>query len=80
MATEQELYQVIGRAVVDKEFRAWLAADPVAAAAEVGVVLTPEEAAVLKSETGQGVAQVLEERLPKMGHIWCIGAPAGLCQ
>ena len=52
MATEQELYQVIGRAVVDSAFRARLAADPVAAAAEVGVALTPAEAAGLKSEDG----------------------------
>ena len=66
MATEQELYQVIGRAVVDSAFRARLAADPVAAAAEVGVALTPAEAAGLKSEDGQGVAQVLDERLPKV--------------
>ena len=65
MAREQELHRVIGRAVVDKEFRTRLAADPVVAAAEVGVVLTAEEAAGLRSEDGQGVAQVLEERLPK---------------
>ena len=65
MTTEQRLHQVIGRAVVDKEFRARLAADPVAAAAEVGVALTAEEAAGLRSEDGHGVAQVLEDRLPK---------------
>ena len=69
MATEQELYQVIGRAVVDPGFRARLAADPVAAAAEVGVTLTAAEAAGLKAEDGQGVAQVLAERLPKADII-----------
>ena len=65
MATEQELHGLIGRAVVDKAFRARLAADPVAAAAEAGVALTAEEAAGLRSDGGQGIAQVLEERLPK---------------
>ena len=67
MATEQELYEVIGRAVVDPAFRARLAADPVAAAAEAGVALTAEEAAGLTSEGGQGIAQVLADRLPKAG-------------
>ena len=70
MATEQELHQLVGRAVVDKAFRARLAADPVAAAAEAGVTLTAEEAAGLRSEDGQGVAQVLEERLPKVRGLW----------
>ena len=65
MTTEQELHGLIGRAVVDKEFRARLAADPVVAAAEVGVALTAAEAAGLKAEDGHGVAQVLAERLPK---------------
>jgi hypothetical protein len=65
MATQEEMYALIGRAVADAEFRAKLAADPEAAAKEAGYVLTEEQLATLKSAEGQGLAAVLEERLPK---------------
>ena len=65
MATEEEMYALIGRAVADPEFRGKLAADPEAAAGEAGYALTAEQVAALKSAEGQGLATVLEERLPK---------------
>jgi len=65
MATEEELYALIGRAVVDAEFRKKLIADPEGAAKEAGYTLTEEQLAALKSTEGKGLAAVLEERLPK---------------
>jgi hypothetical protein len=65
MATEEEMYALIGRAVADPEFRSKLAADPEAAAKEAGYTLTEEQLAALKSEEAGGLATVLEERLPK---------------
>jgi|OpeIllAssembly_1097287.scaffolds.fasta_scaffold1360264_2 hypothetical protein len=65
MATEDEMYALIGRAVADAEFRAKLAADPKGAAEEAGITLTDEQLAALKSEEAGGLATVLDERLPK---------------
>jgi hypothetical protein len=69
MATEQEMYALIGRAVADPEFRSKFAADPEGAAKEVGYTLTEEQLAALKSREAGGLATVLEERLPKSGMI-----------
>ncbi len=65
MATEKEMYELIGRAVVDHEFRAQLMADPEQAAKEAGYTLTSEQLAALKSTDGKGLAAILNERLPK---------------
>jgi hypothetical protein len=65
MATEEEMYALIGRAVVDAEFRKKLMEDPEAAAKEAGYTVTAEQVATLKSAEGQGLATVLEDRLPK---------------
>jgi hypothetical protein len=67
MATEKEMYELIGRAVVDAAFRQQLLADPVAAAQGAGYTLTQEQLAALNSAEGKGLAAVLEERLPKTG-------------
>ena len=69
MATEEEMYALIGRAVADPEFRSKLAADPEGATKEVGYTLTEEQLATLKSREAGGLATVLEERLPKSGMI-----------
>lgn len=65
MATQEEMYALVGRAVMDAEFRQKLLADPEAAAQEAGYTLTEEQLAALKAAEGQGLAAVLEERLPK---------------
>ena len=65
MATEKEMYELIGRAVVDAEFRKKLLADTEKAAKEAGYTLTAEQVAALKSVEGKGLAAVLEDRLPK---------------
>jgi len=65
MATEKEMYELIGRAVVDAEFRKKLLENAEQAAKEAGYTLTAEQLAALKSVEGKGLAAVLEERLPK---------------
>ena len=65
MATDKELHELIGKAVVDEDFRRRMMADPEGAAKEAGIELTPEQAEALKTVDGQGLAEVLEERLPK---------------
>ena len=65
MATEKEMYELIGRAVADPEFRKKLTADPEEAAKEAGYTLTDEQLAALESEDAKGIATVLEERFPK---------------
>ncbi len=69
MATEKEMHELVGRAVVDHEFRAKLMADPEQAAKEAGYTLTAEQLAALKSADGKALAQVLDEKLPK-GPYW----------
>ncbi len=65
MATENELHELAGCAVVDAEFRAKLMADPEQAAKEAGYTLTAEQLAALKSPDLQGLARTLNERMPK---------------
>jgi hypothetical protein len=65
MATEKEMYELIGRAVADAEFRQKMMADPEEAAKEAGYTLTTEQLTALKSAAGKGLAAVLDERLPK---------------
>jgi hypothetical protein len=68
MATEKEMYELLGRALTDADFRAALADDPVKAAAGLGIDLTEEQAAALKStELSQGI-EGLDERLSKGDH------------
>jgi len=69
MATEKEMHELVGRAVMDVGFRKKLVADPKAAAKEAGITLTGEQLVVLKSAEGKGLAAVLEERLPKTTGI-----------
>jgi hypothetical protein len=70
MATDEQMYALIGRAVADPAFRAKLVADPQAAAQEAGYTLTEEQLAGLKSAEGKGLAAILEERLPKSVGIY----------
>ncbi len=65
MATEKEMYELVGRAVVDAAFRSKLMADPEQAAKEAGYTLTAEQLAAFKTAESKGMDAVLEERLPK---------------
>jgi hypothetical protein len=66
MATEKEMYELVGRAVTDTDFRALLAEDPAKAAAGLGIELTEEQAAGLKAADLQGGLESLDERDSKL--------------
>jgi hypothetical protein len=65
MATEKEMNELVGRAVLDVAFRKRLMEDPEQAAQELSFTLTAEQLAALKPADGKGLATVLDERLPK---------------
>ena len=67
MATEKEIHELVGRAVVDAEFRKKLMADPENTVKEAGYDLTDEQLKALKGMNGKGLASVLDENLPKFG-------------
>lgn len=65
MATDKQMYELLGRALADEDFRARLFDDPRQAAQEAGFDLTAEQLAALKASDLQSVADSLDERLTK---------------
>ncbi len=65
MATEKEFYELIGRAIADGEFRGQMKEDPQAAAASVGVELSPEQEEQLRRADLGTLATELEQRASK---------------
>ena len=65
MATEEELVELLGRALADEAFRARLFDDPQQAARDAGFSLTAEQLAALKALDVQTLAEALDERLIK---------------
>ena len=65
MASQEEIYQLLGKALAEPEFRSELAADPVKAAAGLGVTLSAEEVAGLQASDLSKMAEGLDERLSK---------------
>ena len=77
MASEKEMYEIIGRAVADKNFRMALMKDPKKATGELGYTLTEEQIAMLKeSELGK-ISEELNTRISKMGIGGCGGGGLG---
>ena len=65
MATEKEIHELIGRAVVDADFRASLVENPEQAVKEAGFDLTDEQLAALKRADFAGFSTDLDSRLNK---------------
>jgi hypothetical protein len=65
MATEKEMHEVIGRALVDPDFRASLKVNPETAVQEAGYELTREQLAALRQVELSSVAESLGERISK---------------
>jgi hypothetical protein len=65
VATEQEMQELLGRALADEAFRARLFDDPRQAARDAGCELTAEQLAALKAIDTQSIAEALDERLVK---------------
>ncbi|MBN1140093.1 MAG: hypothetical protein JXM73_26220 [Anaerolineae bacterium] len=69
MATEKEMYELLGRAVVDPEFRAALTADPARTVAVLGITLTEDQVAGLQASDLAAVTEGLDERLSKLSRM-----------
>ena len=65
MAKENEMLELLGRAVADEAFRARLLDDPRQGARDAGYDLTEEQLAALKTIDSQTLAEALDERLVK---------------
>jgi hypothetical protein len=65
MATEKEMYELLGRAMADNEFRAKLIADPAKTVKEAGYTLTAEQLDAVKKTDLKGLSEDLSERLSK---------------
>jgi hypothetical protein len=65
MATEKDLHELLGRAMVDEDFRKALGADPAAATATLGISLTEEQLAALKATDFSQMSGAVDERLSK---------------
>ena len=65
MADQKEMYELLGRMVVDEKLRQAIVEDPVKAAAGLGITLTEEQAAGLKTVDLGEALEGLDERLSK---------------
>jgi len=68
MATEKEMYELIGRMVADPAFRASLVEDPGKAVKDAGYELTEEQMAALTERDLKALSADLDERLSKEAH------------
>lgn len=82
MASEKEMYEIIGRAVADKTFREQLISNPENAVSALGYSLTTEQITSLKESGLSDINEELTSRISKMG-ILCGAAgsaiPGGPC-
>lgn len=65
MATEKEMYELLGRALADADFRTALLEDAEKAAAGLGITLTEDQQAGLKASDLTLATEALDERLSK---------------
>ena len=65
MATEKEMFELLGRALTDSQLRAALVEDPVKAAQGLGMDLTAEQVAGLKASDLGHALDSLDDRLSK---------------
>jgi hypothetical protein len=69
MATEKEMFELLGRALADGDLRASLLEDPLKATQALGLDLTEEQLAGLKASDLSLGAEGLDERLSKISRI-----------
>ena len=68
MATEKEMFELIGRMMADPAFRASLVENPEKAVKDAGFDLTDEQMANLKERDLKALNADLDERLSKEAH------------
>jgi hypothetical protein len=76
---EKKMYELIGRAIADPDFRAALIADPDKAIKEAGYELTDEEIASLREIDLKAGAEELGERLSKSSTPWSMLSKVRWC-
>ena len=69
MATEKEMYELLGRALTDPNLRSALLMDPLKTAQGLGMNLTEEQLAGLKALDLSPMPEGLDERLSKVVAI-----------
>ncbi len=67
MASQKEIYEILGTALAEPEFRQSLLQDPAKATAALGISLTEEQVAAFKEADLSHLSEGLDERLSK--HI-----------
>ncbi|MCC7354350.1 MAG: hypothetical protein IT330_11390 [Anaerolineae bacterium] len=74
MASQSDLEKLVGKALLDAAFRNWLFTDPVAAAASIGVALTPEQANAIKGlgpQVGNNIADYVNKPVGQLVlNLW----------
>jgi hypothetical protein len=70
MATEKEMYELLGRALADADLRTALSEDPVNTAQGLGIDLTEEQVAGLKAADLGVLAHGVDERLAKRFFVY----------
>ena len=73
MATEKQMYELIGRMVADPAFRTSLVEDPEKAVKDAGYELTEEQMAALTERDLKALSADLDERLSKETHWDFVG-------
>jgi hypothetical protein len=65
MATEKEMFELLGRTLIDANFRAALIANPAETAAGIGITLSEEQQTGLQTSDLAAAPETLDERLSK---------------
>ncbi len=65
MATEKEMGELLGKAMADADFRARLLEDPIRAAGDLGMNLTEDQIAGIRTSNLAHGPEGLDERLSK---------------
>lgn len=77
MATKQQLLQLVGKSVIDPDFRAKMDSDPAGTAKNEGVDLTDEQLKWLKSSPSQ--LKTFNERLKKGFEVSPLPLDCNIC-
>jgi hypothetical protein len=69
MASKQQIESIIGKAILDPEFRKVLMDSPEEAAKKLGIELSPEQTKAFKAHDFVAVAKQMEQIQSKMGPL-----------
>jgi hypothetical protein len=70
MASQQQIESIVGKAILDPEFRKGLMDSPEEAAKKMGIELSPEQAKAFKAHVFGAVAKQMETVESKMAMLF----------